>query len=583
MEAVTEYQESTTTRLEWTVGNLKTLFEESKGEAKSKVTKSVKFGGGKWQILFYPNSGIIAEGQSYISLYLFCEPTAKERENAFGGKWVRDGVFKFGFELRSLNKVNLYSSKDAHDHSFSQQTQNWGWAQFARRDAVYDSNSLSKTQNAFSVICTITSSPSLPDPVPTTPQSLVPKVLLDSMGGLLDDPIYSDIEFVLPRRGKPFHAARRIYASRRLLKRVEYFGTMFKSGFAETLSGSTHGNVDSGGYQNSQGSTAVMRQFEDSDEEDDEDGDELVVDTDKEKPQVHVPTTETTKEVTEAGGSSSETYDMDFSADMAEYHYLNRNTVNEDEAPRHVRPKSSHPCTPRTAPSSVEPDRRGSPPNLPVPGPAKTQVIVRDAAYATYRAVLYYIYTDTITFAPLSSTFLASAATTPNTVAPAPGTPSSESQASAFTQRPNHQKAESATTIGSVPPRSRREWIAQWERNNATGKPRPCSAKAVYRLSDKLDLQDLKQRAFQHIVRSLTVANVAYEVFSTFSAAFEDVRKVQVRFFLDHWNEIRVSDAMHNVWQQMRLGRHPGFEEVWPMIALNLEHKSQPVDSAEKI
>lgn len=249
-----------------------------------------------------------------------------------------------------------------------------------------------------------------------------------------------------------------------------------------------------------------MRQFEDSDEEDDEDGDELVVDTDKEKPQVHVPTTETTKEVTEAGGSSSETYDMDFSADMAEYHYLNRNTVNEDEAPRHVRPKSSHPCTPRTAPSSVEPDRRGSPPNLPVPGPAKTQVIVRDAAYATYRAVLYYvsfpsrhgitqteallmntlpqIYTDTITFAPLSSTFLASAATTPNTVAPAPGTPSSESQASAFTQRPNHQKAESATTIGSVPPRSRREWIAQWERNNATGKPRPCSAKAVYRLSD---------------------------------------------------------------------------------------------------
>lgn len=91
------------------------------------------------------------------------------------------------------------------------------------------------------MICTITSSPSLPDPVPTIPQSLVPKVLLDSMGGLLDEcvmhsravlpssrdllsPLYSDVEFVLPRRGKPFYAARRIYASRRLLKRVEYFG-----------------------------------------------------------------------------------------------------------------------------------------------------------------------------------------------------------------------------------------------------------------------------------------------------------------------------------------------------------------------
>ena len=33
-------------------------------------------------------------------------------------------------------------------------------------------------------------------------------------------------------------------------------------------------------------------------------------------------------------------------------------------------------------------------------------------------------------------------------------------------------------------------------------------------------------RAFQHIVKSLTVTNVPYEVFSSFSAAFEDVRKV---------------------------------------------------------
>lgn len=42
-----------------------------------------------------------------------------------------------------------------------------------------------------------------------------------------------------------------------------------------------------------------------------------------------------------------------------------------------------------------------------------------------------------------------------------------------------------------------------------------------------LDLADLKERAFQHIIKSLTVDNVAYEVFSDFSAAFEDVRKVR--------------------------------------------------------
>lgn len=80
----------------------------------------------------------------------------------------------------------------------------------------------------------------------------------------------------------------------------------------------------------------------------------------------------------------------------------------------------------------------------------------------------------------------------------------------------------------------------------------------------------------QHVEKSLTVQNIAYEVFSPFSAAFADVRKVcellgmdlllissqvQVEFFLEHWSDIRASDAMSNVWLEIRSGRHPGFEE----------------------
>lgn len=70
MDAV-EYQESTTVTLDWTLRGLKQLFDSrwvceavpsvievldftasliSKGEAKSKVTKSIKFGGGRWQV-----------------------------------------------------------------------------------------------------------------------------------------------------------------------------------------------------------------------------------------------------------------------------------------------------------------------------------------------------------------------------------------------------------------------------------------------------------------------------------------------------------------------------------------------------
>ena len=59
--------------------------------------------------------------------------------------------------------------------------------------------------------------------------------------------------------------------------------------------------------------------------------------------------------------------------------------------------------------------------------------------------------------------------------------------------------------------------------------PRPVSAKAVYRLADKLDLPALKLRAFQHICSGLNAQNIPAEVFSRFSSMFEDVRKVRLR------------------------------------------------------
>ena len=68
-----------------------------------------------------------------------------------------------------------------------------------------------------------------------------------------------------------------------------------------------------------------------------------------------------------------------------------------------------------------------------------------------------------------------------------------------------------------------------------------------------------------------------------------------MEFFLNHWHEIRASESMSSVWQQIRSGRHPGFEEgscpfvpmgpsekcfmmltaplVWPLIAQSLEFK----------
>jgi len=345
---------------------------------------------------------------------------------------------------------------------------------------------------------------------------------------------------------------------------------MFNAGFVEASSDQTTFEI-TGDSLDSIDTTSEYMAFvshpEDSDEEDEAydpgeaDGDPPNSDAEPED------LFEITRDLLEPGVS----VEVEMPADDVEVETPtdgNDNGEGEDGKARNVKQKVAHPSSPRA--SDVQIIGRGVAPlaEREVPGPPKLRVVVKDVAYATYRSVLYYLYTDRIRFAPLSSSFLSSCS---------PGT--------ACTEAPNDGQGSlgSATRTGSgeVLPgaSSRREWIQDWVRGNPR-QPLPCSAKAVYRLADKLGLAELKSRAFDHITKSLTVENVPYEVFSTFSATFEVVRKVEVKYFLDHWTEIRGSDAMRNVWHQIRLGRHPGFEEVWPVIATHLEFKPQSSGTA---
>jgi hypothetical protein len=95
-------------------------------------------------------------------------------------------------------------------------------AQFARRDSVYYQSISAKSQDAFVIVCTITSTSSPTTLLPPGSNLSVPKTLIDTVGSLLDDPLYSDVEFVIMRpRNSP--KARRIWASRKLLQRAEHF------------------------------------------------------------------------------------------------------------------------------------------------------------------------------------------------------------------------------------------------------------------------------------------------------------------------------------------------------------------------
>ncbi|KAH9980056.1 hypothetical protein BGW80DRAFT_1272964 [Lactifluus volemus] len=562
-----EYQESNSIVFEWTLRGLKNLFESSKGEAKSKVTKSAKFGGGKWQVRpFYANAGppyppTDANSGGYVSLFLSCEPTQEEKDAAYNGRWVREGLFRFTFELHSVKKKDQFNAKEAHNHSFSHATANWGWAQFARRDAVYYTKSLVKYNDAFVITCTISSTPGPPTASPLVHKSLVPKDLLDSVGQLLDDPLYSDVEFVLPSRSPRVRSLRRIYASKRLLSRADYFDSrkfpLFNAGFVEASSDqftfeiTGDANVDNADATSEY--TSLGAQPEDSDEEDEE--------YDPREADADPPNSDIERE--DALDVPHDSFEPGASIAAEESVGGDNRCEPEDEKARNVRQKVAHPSSPRGGDGQVFPRVTTPAMDKEVPGPPKLRVVVKDVAYVTYRAVLYYLYTDRIRFAPLSSCFL-----------------SSHSPGNSRLETPHDSQVSlgSATRVGPTEilggASSRREWAQEWIRGNP-GHPMPCSAKAVYRLADKLGLTELKTRAFEHITKSLTVENVPYEVFSTFSATFEVVRKVEVKYFLDHWAEIRSSDAMRNVWHQIRLGRHPGFEEVWPVIATHLEFKPQ--------
>jgi hypothetical protein len=95
------------------------------------------------------------------------------------------------------------------------------------------------------------------------------------------------------------------------------------------------------------------------------------------------------------------------------------------------------------------------------------------------------MYTDSIVFAPLSSSFIQTASQDvphgePTQTAPAQ-TPAAEERATFnFTAKPA-QSTDASSTSG---PKTRREWMTEWETANP-GRPRPCSAKAIYRLADR--------------------------------------------------------------------------------------------------
>jgi len=691
--------------------NLKHIFDSSKGDTKSKCVKSAFFGQGKWQVFFYPNSG----HDQYCSLYLSCQPTTEEFEKAAVYQltkhsllpssasssnlspnsshlkpldpnqvpWQREGLFKFTFEIKSLDRRTTYKTMEANDHAFSHEARNWGWAQYWRRNDAYYSNPSAKYNDAFLICCTIVYSPTPPAPQPTTQtiKKLMPLDLLEAYSSLFNDPLYSDICFKIIRRRRHREMSdqksrsnvvvRRLYASKKILiRRSEYFSTMFESGFAESTVTLSNDSSDEPNHSRDMNSADRFTSAEQGDDDDDDDlmeedsddcdDDEIVRNEDFDEEDMmeenmlkdqqlkpyeagvelakrdsgdhelirfqdndasfaaanHDKTLQsdstadkslnilTSDGIAEQTGrsinygtiadSSTEVVPESPTANLIAIDSHNSHLASPNPAPacsaspglkiahqpnlihpsqdnRVIQKLVNHSCCNDQSPTQITHQATSAAHSKPTRKPTNlrsarkmTVIEVTDAAYTTFKALLYFLYTDSISFAPLSSTYRCLKDEAMET-----GVPFLYGSRKAYGNAMIARAAFIGSGGQSVPSGS------------AVDSSLVCSAKAIYRLADKLNLTELKSRAFEHITRSLTVQNIPMEVFSSFTSAYEEIRKIEVNYMLTHWNEVRDGRSMKTVLKMLSDGGKvcSGFSEIWSVLLSNLEFKPKLVDN----
>lgn len=565
-------------------------------------------------------------------------------------RWARKGLFRFTFNIQTIEERTILGTKEAHDHAFSHKTSNWGWAQFARRDHVYYKNSEVVREDGFLITVTITSSPEKPrmaEPI----SHIVPPVLVHAMGSLLDDPEHSDVVFHLHpsrRRAKGgFPEIRKIYAIRKILAaRSEYFRLMFEGGFQEAEVEDVSDEDSFLIYTQDEAEVSgdeddVQDPFlEDSDEDVYEDDDQtssspypdyVQTPTDSSHRDYVGSTDYSTNENEEAeqnqllgdeGGDAeangehpvsrrSRTRDADVAGstekriesaygdgEMEASHTpdalsLTQVNVASASASAFIKPSLQPPELEEpsvTAPSSARAKRERVRSGEALPHASSGQrvgrrepnrrkrrkVNVLDSAYPTFKALLFFLYTDTVEFAPLTSSFLPAEIAADDST---DGAGSVNLFGSSVPVRRSRDAVGGLVEEMAKAHHKRKAVIEAYSERNPD-KPTPCSAKAMYKLADKLDIPDLKRRAQEHIAMSLTVHNIVWEVFSGFNTQYPDIRKMETDFLLKHWPQVKRSSAMKSIF--LRSSAHPGLAEVWPHLLEYLEYRHPDVDDTEE-
>ncbi|GAA6017309.1 hypothetical protein JCM11491_000624 [Sporobolomyces phaffii] len=152
---------------------------------------------------------------------------------------------------------------------------------------------------------------------------------------------------------------------------------------------------------------------------------------------------------------------------------------------------------------------------IPEPEFSHHRIVVRKTAYSTYRAVLVWIHSGHISFAPLRSSV--------SHLAP-------EDRTAA--------RASDSRSLGTVDP----------------DLPRPVSPKSVYKLAHYLSLTALANLALAELSRQLTVDNVFVELFDGVASMYDEVRAAEVAFAVNHKREVVKTKGFSDVMDRLKRG-----------------------------
>ncbi|EPT03513.1 hypothetical protein FOMPIDRAFT_1115879 [Fomitopsis schrenkii] len=155
-----------------------------------------------------------------------------------------------------------------------------------------------------------------------------------------------------------------------------------------------------------------------------------------------------------------------------------------------------------------------------------TTIVLLGAAARTWDALLYYLYTGIIEFAPLTAQ---RPLPLPN---PRQGAPASHSNA-----------------LGNS---------VAIEAN----RPKPASSRSIYRLAHKLSLDGLRKLALHHLESQLTPGTVLTEVFSPFTAQYPEIKQLTLRSVVRYWDTLATSAAFRSKMVEVTSGRVPHAADV---------------------